>query len=324
MKNFTYIFGLSSAILTILGSFFKRMHWPGAGIMITVGMVLIVLVFLPLYFISNHREQLEKKNPVYAIVGYLTIALLLAGATFKIQHWPGAGWLIYSSIGFMLIGFIPLYVVNVFQRSGKEKAYLPYIVMLLVGIACVMLMGNINMSKDLLNIYVDEALANEDRVEVAQERTASLLELAQDSSHMDHQATISKIHDQARDLQVMITGMQEGMIAYVDQPGASIEEVHWKDNRSAGRDAILDNGAGVAFITEAKKYAAMLDELVKDPVANAQIEDHLEFTTLVWDFEHGRDGVRDSPLMKNYYKNTDAAKGIALAEYVAIAYLLHK
>ena len=78
MKNFTYIFGLSSAVLTILGSFFKRMHWPGAGIMITVGLVLIVLVFLPLYFISNHREQVEKKNPVYAIVGYLTIALLLA------------------------------------------------------------------------------------------------------------------------------------------------------------------------------------------------------------------------------------------------------
>jgi len=323
MKNFTYVFGLSSAIVTIVGSLFKKMHWPGAGILITVGMMLIVFVFLPLYFITNHKEQVERKNPVYAIVGYLTIALLLVGAVFKIMHWPGAGMMIYASIGFLLIGFVPLYVVNAFQRSGKEKANLPYIVMLLVGIAIVMLFSNINMSKDLLDIYVDEALANEGRVEVAQERTSSLLELALDSSRMDQQATISKIHDQARDLQVMITGMQEGMIAYVDQPGASIEEVNGKDNRSAGRDAILDNGAGVAFITEAKKYAAMLDELVKDPVANAQIEDHLEFTTLVWDWEHGRDGVRDSPLMKNYYKNTDAAKGIALAEYVAIAYLLH-
>jgi len=324
MKNFTYIFGLSSAILTILGSLFKRMHWPGAGIMITVGMVLIVLVFLPLFFISNHREQVERKNPVYAIVGYLTIALLLAAATFKIQHWPGAGWLIYSSIGFILIGFIPLYVVNVFQRSGKEKTNLPYVVMLLVGIACVMLMGNVNMSKDLLNIYQKEALANEERVEDLQMRTAEFLDMVHDSAHMDQLAVITKIHDQARDLQVMITGMQDGMIAFVRQPGASIEEVKGKDNRSAGRDAILDNGAGLAFITEAKKYAAMLDEVIKDPVANAQIEDHLEFTTLVWDFEHGRDGVRDSPLMKNYFKNTDAAKGIALAEYTAIAYLLHQ
>jgi hypothetical protein len=323
MKNFTYIFGLSSAILTILGSFFKRMHWPGAGIMITVGMMLIVLVFLPLYFISSHREQPERKNPVYAIVGYLTIALFLVGATFKIMHWPGAGYMIYISVGFLLIGFIPLYVVNVFQRSGKERAYLPYVVMLLVGIACVMLMGNINMSKDLLDIYRAEARANEDRVETVQERTAQLLVLAQDSTHADKHAYITKIHDQARDLQVMIREMQEGMIAFVGQPGASIEEVRWLDNKNAGREAMLDNGAGVAFITEAKQFATMLDELVPDPLVNATIGDHLEFTGLVWDYEHGYNGVRDSPLMKNYYKNTDAAKGIALAEYAAINYLLH-
>ena len=324
MKNFTYLFGLTSAILTIVGSLFKRMHWPGAGILITVGMVLIVFVFLPLYFITKHREQVERKNPVYAIVGYLTIALLLAGAVFKIQHWPGAGYMIYASIGFLLIGFVPLYVVNVFQRSGKEKANLPYIVMLLVGIACVMLMGNVNMSKDLLDMYLEEAMANEQGIEVVQKQTTVLLELAGDSAHADQQATISRIHDQARDLQVMITDMQEGMISFVGQPGVSIEQVKGKDNKQAGRAAILEHGEGIAFITEAKQYAAMLDELVKDHAANVQIEDHLEFTILVWDFEHGYDGVRDSPLMKNYYKNTDAGKGIALAEYVAIAYLLHQ
>jgi len=323
MKNFTYLFGLTSAILTIVGSFFKRMHWPGAGILIAGGMVLIVFVFLPLYFITNHREQVERKNPVYAIVGYLTIALLLAGATFKIQHWPGAGYMIYASIGFLLIGFVPLYVVNVFQRSGKEKANLPYIVMLLVGIACVMLMGNINMSKDLLDIYLEESLSNQERVEQVHEGSASLLDLARDTAYSDQLATISRIHDQARDLQVMITGMQEGMISSVGQPGVSIEELKGKDNKNAGREAILENGAGSAFIRESKQFASMLDELVKDEVANSQIEDHLEFTSLVWDFEHGWDGVSGSPLMKNYFKNTDAAKGIALAEYTAIAYLLH-
>ncbi len=324
MKNFTYLFGLTSAILTILGSFFKRMHWPGAGIMITVGLVLIVLVFLPLYFTTSYREQTGKKNPVYAIVGYLTMALLLAGAAFKIQHWPGAGWLIYASIGFLLIGFVPLYVVNVFQKSGKEKATLPYIVMLLVGIACVMLMSNINMSKDLLDIYMEEALANEQQLELVQERTARLLEMAGDSAHADQLAAITRIHNQARDLQVMVTGMQEGLIAFVGQPGASIQEVESKDNKNAGRAAMLEHGEGKAFVTEASQFTALLDELVKDSAARAQIGDHLEFTEIIWASEHGPRGVADSPLMKNYYQNTDAAKGIALAEYVAIAYLLHQ
>jgi len=324
MKNFTYLFGLSAAILTILGSLFKKMHWPGAGILISVGMVLIVLVFLPLYFITNHREQPEKKNPVYAIVGYLTLALLLAGATFKIMHWPGAGMLIYTSVGFLLIGFVPLYVVNVFQRSGKEKANLPYIVMLLVGIAIVMLFSNINMSKDLLDVYLDHSLKNEAQVEKVQERTSDLLERSQDSIYQDKLGTVSRIHDQARELQVMILDMQDGMKAHVREAATPISELAAKDNKQAGRAAILEHGEGKAFIIASKSYKEMLLELVKDPVTQSQIEDHLEYATVVWDFEHGHDGVADSPLMKNYYKNTDASKGIALSEYVAIAYLLHQ
>src|SRR6056297_2024271 len=34
MKNFTYLFGLSSALLAIVGTLFKKMHWPGAGILL--------------------------------------------------------------------------------------------------------------------------------------------------------------------------------------------------------------------------------------------------------------------------------------------------
>jgi hypothetical protein len=272
----------------------------------------------------NHREQPERKNPVYAIVGYLTIALLLAGATFKIMHWPGAGYLLYASVGFLLLGFVPLYVVNVFQRSGKEKASLPYLAMLLVGIACVMLIGNINISRNLIDIYLEGSLANETRVEEVQDATAALLEQPRDSTYMGQWSTITKIHDQARDLQVMLTGMQEGMIAYVGQAGSDISDVRGKDNRMAGRQAMLENGAGAAFIMEARKFAAMLDELISEEPARSEIEDHLEFTGMIWEYEHGHTGVEKSPLIKNYYKNTDASKGIALAEYVAIAYLLHK
>ena len=324
MKKFTYIFGLSAAILTIIGSLFKRMHWPGAGVMITAGMVLIVLVFLPLYFITSYREQPERKNPVYPIVGYLTLALLLAGASFKVMHWPGAGYLINTSIGFLLIAFVPLYVVNVFQKSGKERVTLPYIVMLLVGIACVVLISVVNLSKQSLDLYLNEALANEQRVDLVEEHTAGLLQLAEDSAHMDQLATITRIHNQARDLQVMVTGMQEGMIAYVGQAGVPIREVKGKDNKMAGREAILDNGQGPAFISESRKFKALLEEVVQDPVARCQIEDHMEYISPPFEYEHGKNGVESSPLMKNYFKNTDAAKGIALAEYTAIAYLLHQ
>jgi hypothetical protein len=286
-------------------------------------MVLIVLVFLPLYFFTNHKEQLEKKNPVYSIVGYLTIALLLAGATFKIMHWPGAGSMIYASVGFLLIGFVPLYVVNAFQRSGKEKANLPYIVMLLVGIAIVLLFSNINMSKYRLDVYLEHSLKNEAQVETVQQKTRQLLEWAQDSTYADKLASVTRIHDRASELQVMIQDMQDGMKAQVNESGTPIAELAAKDNKQAGRLAILEHGAGKAFMSASIAYGGMLMELVSDPVTQNQIKDHLEYTSYIYEIEHGPDGVADSPLMKNYYKNTDAAKGIALSEYVAISYILN-
>jgi hypothetical protein len=185
-------------------------------------------------------------------------------------------------------------------------------------------MGNVNMGKNALDMYMNEALANENRSEEVQERTALLLDRAQDSIYADQLANIAEIHDQARDLQVMIQDMQQGMLAAVGQSGVAIEEIKGKDNKMAGREAIINNGAGEAFILESRKFRAMLYEVVNDPVTNSQIEDHMEYISLPFEYEHGRGGVTDSPLMKNYFKNTDASKGIALAEYVAISFLLHQ
>ncbi len=323
MKNFTYIFGLTSALLTIIGAFFKKMHWEGAGILLTVGIVLVVLVFLPLYFITNQREQVEKKNPIYAIVGFLTIALLLAGALFKLMHWPGSALVLQLGTGILVIGFIPLYVVNVFQRSGSEKITLPYITMLLVGISLVMIYTNVNTSKNYIDVYVDEALVNEEQLMQAQKGTVDLLEWAGESCDAACLQTINAIHADARSLQVMITSMQEGMKNSLNQPGVSIGELEGKGSHGAGREVIVDTGSGHNFAVAALDFRTMLEEIVDDPVSLAQILDHLECTGKVWNLEYGVKDVVDEPFMKTYYKLSDASKGIALAEYVAISRLLH-
>jgi hypothetical protein len=322
MKNFTYVFGLSSALIAIVGALFKRMHWPGSGILLAVGIMLIVLVFLPLYFVTSYREQAEKKNPVYPIVGYLTLALLLAGALFKIQHWPGAGSLILAGTGFLIIGFVPLYVVNAFQRAGKEKVALPYVVMLLVGVAILFVFSSVNMSRYYLELYRKEALKNEAVVELVRDRTSLLLELANDSTYAGQRESVTRIHERAMSLQVMIDAMEDGMIAFVGQPGASIADVHAIDNRRAGREVIVVQGAGREFDLESDTFREMLDELVGDPVTRCQIEDYLEFTGEIWKLEYGAGNLLDTPLMKHYYKLSDASKGVALSEYVAISDLM--
>ncbi len=323
MKNFTYIFGLSSALLTIIGALFKKMHWPGASILVTVGIVLVVLVFLPLYFITKQREQVEKKNPIYAIVGFLTIALLLAGALFKLSHWPGAGLILQLGTGLLVVGFIPLYVVNVFQRDGGEKVTLPYVAMLLVGISLVMIYSSVNMGKYMLDIYMDEAIIIEEQAAETQKGTSELIEWAGESCDASCLQTISSIHADARSIQVKITSMQEDMKTFLEQPGVSLAEIKGKDSHGAGREVIIDSGNGHDFAVAALEFRIMLEEVIKDPVALAQIIDHLEFTGKVGSGEYGVRDVEDDPFMRTYYKLSNASRGIALAEYVAISRLLH-
>lgn len=47
MKAFVFITGAVSASLTCLGILFKIMHWPGASIMLVLGMGILALVYIP-------------------------------------------------------------------------------------------------------------------------------------------------------------------------------------------------------------------------------------------------------------------------------------
>ena len=318
-----YLFGYITLSMMLTGVLFKIMHWPGAGILITLGIVLIVLVILPFYFVTSYRSQVEKKNPLYPIVGYITLALILAGALFKIMHWPGAGIMIEVGIGFVILGFTPLYLVGAFQRGGGDKIRLPYLVMLLVGISFVMLISNVRISRVMQELYIEEAQANEYGVEEVQERTSVLVKMTHDSTFADKQATVLKIHRQARDLQAMIKEMREGIVAYAGQPGFSIDEVKGRDIRRSQRNALMNYDAEEAFVQEASEFREMLDEMLLDPVIRNQINDHLEFTGKVWQHESGFAYRTGEPLMKVYHQFTDASMGIALTEHVAIEYILH-
>ncbi len=324
MKNFTYLFGLTTSIIAIVGALFKKMHWPGAGILLTVGIGLVLVVFLPLYFIVNQREQTEKKNPVYAIVGYLTMATLLASALFKIQHWPGANMLIEVSLVLLVVGFMPLYIVNAFQKAGKQKIGMPYIVMVLVGAAVMITFFNVNMSKDLLDIYRAETLTYEQGITDVEGRTSKLIGMTADSSYANIREDVMKIHTEATSLQMMLKEMQDGLLIFVDQEGVAVKELDHIDNRGAGREEMVDSGKGKLFVRAAMEYHQMLGELIDDPVSMTQIRDHLEFTSDVWYWEHPPSKIVSDPMMKNYFMLSYSSMGIALSEYVAISHLMHQ
>jgi hypothetical protein len=53
------LFGIVGGILLASGIFFKIMHWPGANILLVIGMFLITFIFLPIFFWQLYRSEMK-------------------------------------------------------------------------------------------------------------------------------------------------------------------------------------------------------------------------------------------------------------------------
>jgi len=319
MKNFTYRFGLISTFILLVGAVFKRLHWPGAGILITLGLLFIMFVFLPLYLYGNYKEQSERKSPVYQIVGYITLLFLLAAAMFKIQHWQGAGLIIEIAMAVLMIGFLPLYVANAFQKASK-RVNLPYIIMVVVGIVLISFFFHVRMGLDRMESYRDAAVENITVTELVTEKTAGLVKLTDDSLFTGNKDLVYRIHEKAIELRVYAEDLQDELLSSVDLSSLPDRDMVNMDSKLVPHQVLYQSGAREELLRKSKEYAILLEETIDNDLVMGQIRDHIEFTGKVWNDELGE---LESALVLSYYKLSDVIKGIALSEYVAIAYLLH-
>jgi GldL N-terminal domain len=130
-RFFLYLFGLLSFLPLTAGVLFKVQHWPGAGLLITVGIGATVALFLPtLLYVKIKDSQRKDLNPVLT-VGVVSGMIHILGLLFKIMHWPGATLMFFlGSMVFVLV-FLPWYYYKVY----KEKEFVTFeFIFLLVGV----------------------------------------------------------------------------------------------------------------------------------------------------------------------------------------------
>ncbi|MFK8037190.1 MAG: hypothetical protein AB8B74_02785 [Crocinitomicaceae bacterium] len=111
MKRTLKITGIASIILIILGVLFKTMHWPGAGVIAVLGLAFFSLVFIPLNIVLKFQDDKESSNRIIMTVGMLSASVATMGVLFKIQHWPYANTLMFSSLLVFMLVFIPVYFI---------------------------------------------------------------------------------------------------------------------------------------------------------------------------------------------------------------------
>ena len=116
MKKVMIACGAVSVAAFIFGSFLKIMHWPGAGPMLFLAILLVSLVFLPLLFILKIKEVSATRDKVILALGTLAGMLYFMSMLFQVMHLPGKHelWLFTLSISFFV--FIPIYFFTGFRK----------------------------------------------------------------------------------------------------------------------------------------------------------------------------------------------------------------
>ncbi len=126
MKNIMKIFGVISPILISFAALFKIEHWPGAGILLTLGFFLLIVFFLPSAVYVSYREVSNRKKLLAHISGYLSAALFAVSFLFKIQHWPATGIIMLVAVLVTGLIFIPSFFINQLKvcPANQKIAYI--------------------------------------------------------------------------------------------------------------------------------------------------------------------------------------------------------
>jgi hypothetical protein len=134
MKKATGILGIISSALIMGGVVFKINHFPGAGVMLVLGLALISVVVLPLFAFIEINKQSSQLQKITSFSGIISGALISVGTMFKIMHWPTANIIITTGIILMALVFIPLFTVKSYKTAEFKLLAIAKSMMILSGI----------------------------------------------------------------------------------------------------------------------------------------------------------------------------------------------
>jgi uncharacterized protein with PQ loop repeat len=121
MKNTMKFSGIAGTIIFGFAALFKIHHWPMAGVLMTIGAMILAFVFMPSALGVLWKETHSTKKLFLFGSGFIAGFLFIAGTLFKIQHWPVAGFLLLGSVVTAAFLFLPALLSN--RLNDKEMSY---------------------------------------------------------------------------------------------------------------------------------------------------------------------------------------------------------
>jgi len=119
MKKLLYLIGFIGALSFSVGTAFKLLHLPGAGILLLTGCVTLLLIFIPLLGIDRYKVKIAKalSERLKIILGVLSAMVIGASVLFKVLHLQGAELLLIVGTLLFAVGFLPFFFFTMYKKS---------------------------------------------------------------------------------------------------------------------------------------------------------------------------------------------------------------
>lgn len=282
MKQKIYTFGVATALVAFAGAIFKVNHFPGAGILLTIGLMTLVLAFLPIALVNHYKSEESSQNKLLYFITWLTCFVIFTSMLFKLMHWPYAGVLLTIAIPFPYIVFLPVFL-GVTSKNKNFNIYNTVFVLLLLTLNSVFAaLLALNVSKDrIIDSY--DLSRNYNNLETV------LNQLPDNNIN-------SKVNMKIDEVLEIVNEYEDLILNNFKQEGISIEQ--WKnhpeslwnpDSRDIASKALLKSENPPAGSRLETGLKSLVSEMQKTP----GYEDMAKAATAIFDLNNSSGDVRD-------------------------------
>jgi hypothetical protein len=181
-KLFMFISAFLASLFFILGMLFKIQHWPGAGIMILVAILIGGVLFVPTLLVTKLRDSEKNDKRALYIVGAIALMLYMVAFLFKIMNWPFAGLIgLLGWLGLVFVAF-PWYTVLTWKNETNVSAKFIYFTIAITLIVVPSALINLNLNRSYEVDFFDHLIAQESLFEYQVAESSSYLNSIENDS----------------------------------------------------------------------------------------------------------------------------------------------
>lgn len=166
-----------SLSITLLAIIFKISHWPGAGILLSLGLGTTTLMFLPIAFSKAIKSTDDNLLKLLYASAFISFSINFIGMLFKVMHWPGAGLFLLIGIPLPFVFFLPVYMIYHIKRKLKTNLNFFAIVLFMIYLG---VFSSLLALRPALNI-IDSFI----RLNIQLSETNQFLNIAASNSHSE-------------------------------------------------------------------------------------------------------------------------------------------